>query len=144
MGESLPVATAVAVRDDRVVAVGSLESMRPWLDAYDHEISDIFKDKILLPGLIDNHLHPIMAAILLPMDFVTPHDWNLPGREVKAVRGRDAYLARLRELEAAKTDPNEALFAWGYHHLFHGKISRADLDAISSTSPIIAWSRTFH
>lgn len=144
MDESLPEATAVAVRDDRIVAVGSLESLQPWLDAYDHDVSDIFKDKILLPGFIDNHLHPIMAAILLPMEFVTPHDWNLPGRIVKGVRGRDAYLARIRELEGAMTDPNEALFAWGYHHLFHGEISRADLDAISSTRPIIAWHRSFH
>lgn len=144
MDPSMPVATAVAVRGDRIVAVGSLESLKPWLDAYDHEVVDTFKDKIVLPGFIDNHLHPIMAAMLLPMDFVTPHDWNLPGRSVKGVRGREAYLERLCELEREKVDPTLPLFAWGYHHLFHGDLSRADLDDISSTRPIIAWHRSFH
>ena len=33
MEPSLPEATAVAVRDGRIVEVGSLETLKPWLDA---------------------------------------------------------------------------------------------------------------
>jgi len=29
--------------------------------------------------------------------------------------------------------PKEILLTWGYHHIFHGKLTRADLDEISST-----------
>jgi predicted amidohydrolase YtcJ len=144
MEASLPVATAVAVGGDRIVAVGSLESMRPWLGSREHRVDRRFADKVLLPGLIEPHLHPYIAALLLPMAFVTPHDWQLPGREIEGVRGRAAYLARLRELEASSGPPDAWLWSWGYHHLFHGELSRADLDAISSTRPIIVWHRSFH
>ena len=32
MNPSLPLATVVAVSGDRIIEVGSLESLRPWLD----------------------------------------------------------------------------------------------------------------
>ena len=39
MEPSLPLASAVAVRGDRIVEVGSLETMRPWLDRHPHRLS---------------------------------------------------------------------------------------------------------
>jgi hypothetical protein len=96
-----------------------------------------------MPGFIDPHLHPYLAGILLPMEFITPHDWNLPGHRVEGVRGRQAYLGRLRAHEA-ELDDDEWLWTWGYHQLFHGELSRADLDAISTTRPILVWHRSFH
>lgn len=141
---SAPEATAVAVANGRIVAVGSLDSVRATLGERPHEVDRTLEARVLLPGFIDNHLHPSMAALLLPMEFATPYDWDLPGRKVVGVRGRAAYLARLRELEAGLEDPTTWLFAWGYHALFHGPLSRADLDAISGTRPVIAWHRSFH
>ena len=38
MDPSLPEATAIAVRDGRVIEVGSVESLDPWLSRHDHEI----------------------------------------------------------------------------------------------------------
>jgi predicted amidohydrolase YtcJ len=99
---------------------------------------------VLLPGLIDPHLHAYIAGLLLPMEFITPHDWSLPGKQSRSVRGHDAYLARLRRIEAAMETPDGWLDTWGFHHQFHGKLSRADLDAISSTRPILVWHRSFH
>ncbi len=144
MEPSLPEATAVAVEHGRIVAVGTLESLRPLLADRPHEVDETFAGKVLLPGLIDAHAHPILAGILLPMSFVTADDWHLPGREIAGVRGRDAYLARLRELEGTMKDSEAPLFVWGYDPLFHGDVARADLDAISTTRPIIAWHRDFH
>ena len=62
MDESQPVAEAVAVRDGHIVEVGSLASMKPWLDRYDHEVDDSFAGNVIMPGFIDPHLHPSMAA----------------------------------------------------------------------------------
>lgn len=42
------------------------------------------------------------------------------------------------------TDPNEILMTWGYHHNFHGAISREILDQISATRPILVWHRSCH
>jgi predicted amidohydrolase YtcJ len=144
MDGAVPEATAVAVAEGRIVAVGSLESLERALADRESVVDRSLADKVLLPGLIDNHLHPSMAALLLPMAFVTPYDWSLPSGEVKGVRGREAYLARLAELEASLGDPAQWLFTWGYHPYFHGELSRADLDGLSRTRPIVAWHRSFH
>lgn len=144
MDESLPRARAVAVADGRIVAVGSLESMSAWLDARDHEIDRRFADKVLVPGLIDNHLHPLMAAILLNTRWITPQRWSLPGREVEPTRGREAYLEKVAAEVAADANSSEPLVTWGYHELWHGVVRRADLDRISRHRPVILWQRSFH
>lgn len=144
MNDPMPEATAVAVSSGQIIEVGSLESLKPWLDAHDHEIDDRFKDKVLMPGFIDPHLHPSMAAVLLPMKFVTAMEWRLPWETVSPVITPDAFIARVAELHKEMADPAEPLFIWGYHQLWHGKIRRSDLDAISKTRPIVIWHRSFH
>ena len=67
MNPSQAVATAVAVRDGRILSVGSLESLQPWLKGNQVRVIETFKDKVILPGFIDNHIHPLLAAMLLPM-----------------------------------------------------------------------------
>ncbi|MFP6664607.1 MAG: amidohydrolase [Deltaproteobacteria bacterium] len=143
MDPSQPSATAVAIRGDRIVSVGDLESLKPWLDAHSWELDETYKDSVLLPGLIDPHLHPMMAALILPMEFATPLDWNLPGRTIRGIQGQEAYRARLAELAAA-AEPGEPLFVWGYLPSAHGPLTRADLDKITSERPLIAWHRSFH
>ena len=140
---SQPLATAVAVQAGRIVSLGSLEDLAPWLEGRETRIDRRFEGSVLIPGLIDNHLHPLLGALLLPMDFVTPDDWDLPDGKVKAVHGQDNYRARLRALEAS-TPPGQPLFSWGYHALFHGPIGRDALDAISTDRPIVVWHRSFH
>jgi predicted amidohydrolase YtcJ len=144
MNEALPEATAVAVVGGQIVEVGSLETLAPWLEAHDHEIDERFKDKVLLPGFIDPHLHPSMAAVLLPMKFITAMEWRLPWETIAPVTTHDAFLARLKELDGEMEDPDEPLFVWGYHQLWHGKIRRQELDQISKTRPIVVWHRSFH
>ena len=144
MNPPLPAATAVAVRDGLIVEVGSLESLEPWLDQHSCEIDERFADKIMLPGFIDPHLHPSMAAILLPMHFITAMEWRLPWQRIAPVRGHDAFAARLKELHHATEDPSEPMFAWGYHQRWHGEMSRAIMNDVSVERPIIVWHRSFH
>lgn len=145
MDESLPSATAVAVADGRIVAVGTLEGMQAWLDARAHVIDTRFRDKVLVPGLIDNHLHPIMAAILLGTHWITPHEWELNGQAIKRTRGKTQFLERVStSLAEDEGDANEPFITWGYHNLWHGIIRRSDLDRISTTRPIVLWQRSFH
>lgn len=136
-------ATAIAVRDGRIAALGSEQSIRQQFSGEDVQLDPRFADKVIMPGFIEPHLHPYIAAILLPMEFITPHDWELPGREVRGVRGREAYLERLREVEQG-LDESQWLWTWGYHHYFHGELSRRDLDAISPDRAIVVWHRSFH
>ena len=143
MDPNRPLARAVAVRDGRIAALGSLAEVQTSLGPGPHTVDARFEGQVLMPGLIDNHLHPSMAALLLPMRFATPFDWSLPDRKVRGIRDPEAWRARLRELESNEPE-GEWLFVWGYHGLFHGPISRADLDAISNSRPMVVWHRSFH
>jgi predicted amidohydrolase YtcJ len=58
MDDSLPYATAVAVSEGRILAVGTLESMAPWCEGREVQFNKQFEGNVLLPGLIDNHVHP--------------------------------------------------------------------------------------
>ena len=50
------------------------------------------KGSCLMPGFIDPHIHPSMAAVLLTTNFITPFDWNLPDRpKIKGVRTEQGY-----------------------------------------------------
>ena len=145
MDPSLPTATAVAVRDDRIVAVGTMETLQPWLEVWDYEIDDTFLDKVLLPGFIDPHLHPGLGASLLARnEIITPEDWALPSGLVKGVTDRAGYLARMQELVDRDPDSNQPFFTWGYNRFWHGLITRQDLDAISATRPIVVTQRSSH
>jgi predicted amidohydrolase YtcJ len=145
MERAQPEAIAVAVADGKITAVGNLDSVRQRLGDAKYLVDDRFKDKLLTPGFIDNHLHPLLVGgFVLQMKFITPFDWNLPSGRIKGVRGKDAYLARLQEIESGIEDPDEWLWTWGHHALFHGDVWREDLDKISATRPIIVWGRSFH
>lgn len=144
MNEAMPSAAAVVVADGLIVEVGTPDSIQPWLDAHPHTIDDTFADKVLMPGFIDPHLHPSMAALLMPMHFITALEWRLPDRVVPPIQGHGEYLAALTEAEAAMLDPSEPLMTWGYHDLWHGKVDRSMLNEISTVRPIIVWQRSFH
>ena len=138
-----PEATAVAVRDGIILGVGSLQDMQPWLRE-PYELVRDFETKVFLPGLIDPHLHPFMAAAMIMTDMITAFEWQLPWGTVKPVRGKEAYLTELRRIERTKSDPPEPLMTWGYHPFWHGTVVRTDLDAVSTSRPIVVWHRSAH
>ena len=143
MDESLPEATAIAVRGERIVEVGTLDSLRPWLRHHPHTIDDRFADRILIAGLIDPHIHPSLMAILLNCDWVPPEPWDLVDGHVPAAEGADEFLARVASLHAERPG-HEPLVVFGYHAQYHGTVERGELDAVSTERPIVVWQRSFH
>jgi len=143
MDPSLPEATAVAVRDGRIVEVGSLETLQPWLTRHPHTIDDSFAEATVIAGLIDPHLHPSLMAILLNCHWVPSEPWDLPAGRVEAAAGRDDFLARVGELHEARPG-DDPLAVFGYHAQYHGDVVRSDLDALSADRPVVLWQRSFH
>jgi len=84
MERSQAPATAVAVAGKRIVAVGSLDQVKRALGARPFTVDETFGSKVILPGFIDQHLHPILGALTLAVEVIAPEDWNLPGRTIKA------------------------------------------------------------
>ena len=142
-----PLATTVAFASGRIVAVGSLDEVRAALGDRPFESDDSFRDHVLVPGFIDPHVHPTLAATILPIEIVSAMEWTTPRGRTRAVRGREAFLARLRELDAQLRDagrPDDWLSVWGYHEPYHGALSRRDLDGVSDARPIFVWQRSVH
>ena len=120
MEKNQPEAAAVAIAGRRIVGVGSVAELTQQAGARRVHLDERFKDKIILPGLIDQHLHPVLGALTLATEVIATEDWSLPGRTIPAANTPEAYMARLRAAEKAMKSPNEPLISWGYHKLWHG------------------------
>lgn len=143
MNPDWPTGTAVAVRDGLILEVGSMESLQPWLKTDEHIINTSFKNQIIMPGLIDPHLHPVMAAVLLPMQFITALEWKFPWETVPATTTPEDYQKKLESYHAALA-PQQDFFSWGYHRHWHGHMGRPMLDGIFGDRPAVVWQRSFH
>jgi len=139
-----PKATAVAVIGDRILAVGSVEELKAAAGGQPFVIDETFADKVIVPGLIGQHEHPFLTALTMMSEIIAIEDWGLPSGTVPAAKNREAYRKRLLAANAKLKEPKELLFTWGYHQGFHGRLTRSDLDKISSTRPIIVWHRSCH
>ena len=143
MNPSRPLATHVAVRDGRIVAVGSFEEVGGSARA---TVDDRFREKVLLPGFVEGHSH-IMEGIMWSHPYVGAGDRRSPeGRLVEGLPDIDAIVARLQQAEAELTDPSTPLFAWGFDPLHIGghALTRRDLDRVSTTRPIMVIHASFH
>ncbi len=145
MDESLPVATAVAVADGRIVAVGSLDDMAPWREGRSVTVDERFAKQVLLPGLIDNHIHPFLGALLMPTEHIAPEPWRqADGTMRPAARTPEDYRRLLHERVAAHPDKGALFVSFGYQRALHGKVGRPELDAWFPDRPVLLMQRSFH
>ena len=146
MDPGWPTATAVAVRDGKILSVGSLADLQPWLKGHEIKLVETFKNKILMPGFIEAHGHPFLGGVLMSMPLLSHFDIANPyGEPFKGLETRQDALKKLKEYERAIADPNKLLIAWGFDSVaFGGHLSKRDLDKISSTRPIIVWDASEH
>jgi predicted amidohydrolase YtcJ len=148
MDPALPTASAVAVEKGRIVAVGSLDEVINTLGTREHVVDGAFVDSVLIAGLIDQHLHPVLGASTLTTEVIAPEDWILPHRIHRAANTPLEYDERLHHANvrlAQQGEPDDAwLFSWGFHKLWHGELDRARLDAIVGDRPTAIWQRSCH
>jgi predicted amidohydrolase YtcJ len=139
-----PSATAVAVLGDRILAVGSVDELKSAAGGQPYVVDETFVDKVITPGLIAQHDHPLLTGLTMVSEIIAIEDWVLPSGVVPAAKSPEEYRKRLAEADAKLKDPAALLVTWGYHPVFHGSLTRADLDRISSGRPIIVWHRSAH
>ncbi len=146
MDPSIPTASAVAVSDGRILSVGSLEDMKPWTDKYPTQINRQFTEKVIYPGFIEAHGHPLLAGIVYSHPVITPsplaRPWSAPFPGVANIQ---AVLDQLKKYSADIKDPSQTLLSWGYDEIVMGKVpDRQLLDQVSMTRPIIVWDNSGH
>lgn len=136
MNVNIPLATHVAVREGRILAVGTLEDVALWGD---YTLDDTFKDKVLMPGFIEAHSHAMEGGAwdkpFLGFFERTDPD-GVPAGGYKSIA---AVIDALKAMDAAIADPDQPLVCWGYDPIYYDnqRMVAADLDAVSATRPMM-------
>lgn len=147
MDPGWPTATAVAVRDGKILSVGSLEDLKPWLESAPHKIDRRLAEKILTPGMIEPHGHPVLGGtsltrpLLSYLPIPSPYGAPFPGIKTPA-----AAAAKLKEYVAQAKSPDETVLTWGYDVIAMGgkHLDKTILDKVSATQPILVWDASEH
>lgn len=130
--EHYPNATAIAVRDGKILALGSDAEMLALAHANTEKID--LQGRRVLPGLADAHIHFYEWAVLLRM---------LVLDDVKAL----AELPVRVQNAAAEADAGDWIVGQGWNQDdWDARIlpTRADLDKIAPHNPVILWRKDLH
>ncbi|ELZ28205.1 tim-barrel fold metal-dependent hydrolase [Halosimplex carlsbadense 2-9-1] len=130
-------AEALAVRDGRIVAVGSAFDVE-HLAGVETTVRDC-EGRVVLPGFIDAHTHlPMVGRRLVNADL------SAAGSPAEAV---DLLAARAAELEAEDGPDREWVLGFGYDESAWADdryLTAADLDEVSTDRPVAAVREDMH
>ncbi|MBO1109854.1 amidohydrolase [Plesiomonas shigelloides] len=143
MDPKKPRAEAIAVRDGKFIAVGSRDEVTAAAGS-DAVFNDTLKDKVVIAGFVEQHVHPVLAALTMNSKVISIEDWDAIDGFSPAVRDEKSYQERLKQALAEHKDKTKPFITWGYHHYFHGKMSRDKLNKLAPDFPVIVWHRSAH
>lgn len=148
MDPSWPEGTAVAVSDGKILSVGTLDSLEPFMSTARSVVVDrTFEEKILVPGFIDPHQHPFAGGMAMSLChtvayFDTPNPYGPP---IKGVKNKDELVTRLQHFAKTVEPLNDPILAWGYDSVAMGGHIDADfLDTISTSRGVAVWDCSMH
>jgi predicted amidohydrolase YtcJ len=128
---------ALAIRDGKIVYVGSNQGVAPFVGPT--TVSVDLKGKFLMPGLIDGHMHPLEAGRQLLQCSLNYESLTIAELQQRVQACLD---------HSASTDPNAWLevVSWFQESMRPAgvKTSRATLDVLKTTRPIIVRSSFGH
>jgi len=126
-----PRAEAVAVRDGRIVAVGSATEVRPLVGPRTRVVD--LAGRLLLPGFQDAHIHPIEAGV------------EQLGCDVRGADGREAVVETIRAYADARPELAWIVGSgWSMSDFPHGTPRREDLDTAVPDRPAFLPNRDGH
>lgn len=143
MNTNRPVATHVAIREGRILAVGSEEDVRAWGDV---EIDERFADKVLMPGFVEAHAHAMEGSIWRDI-YLGYFERTAPdGSKAGGFKTIDAIISHLKGIDAKMDDPEKPLVAWGLDPIYmdNVRLTLEHLDQISATRPVVIIHASLH
>ena len=135
MNNYRPEATHVAIRDGRILGVGSAEDLAGWGPM---TLDEQFADHVLMPGFVEGHCHAKEGG-MWDYPFVGYQDRRDPdGALWEGVTTMQAVVDRLRRISDDMPE-GETLFAWGFDPIYFDgvRMSLAEIDKVSSTRPVL-------
>lgn len=146
MDPGWPEATTVAVQNGTVISVGTFEDVRLSLGQRPFIVDETFIEKVLMPGFIETHGHPVTGAIGMTRPLLSwlpvaqPYGPDVPGLKTMA-----EVTEKLKEYVVRETDPEKTVLVWGYDVVAMGRhLDRKFLDEISTTQPLLVWDISEH
>ncbi|WP_455287153.1 amidohydrolase [Cupriavidus necator] len=143
MEAAQPEATHVAVRDGEILAAGGHADMAPWPDAVQ---VDTFRDKVLMPGLVEAHCH-LMEGAMWDAVYVGYFDRRDPdGRLWRGLRRLEQVIDRLASAACRLQYGDAPLLGWGFDPIYFGteRLSVRELDRVSASRPIVVMHASVH
>jgi predicted amidohydrolase YtcJ len=142
MNDSQPEATAVAIRDGKILGVGTQEEVQGWDP---DTITKKFSNKTILPGFIEAHAHSFLGH-LWEKPYVGYFDRTRPdGTVAPGSKSIDELVSRLQQIESEMKIPEQPLLAWGIESVYFDEPVTAEvLDRVSTTRPIFIAHLNFH
>jgi len=144
MDPSQPTVEAIAVREGKVLAAGSLDECTSWGP---HNIDTRFADHVLTPGMIEAHAHVFEGAFgLLPYAGWFPRH-RPDGSMAPGIKTYDALLDLLRQLDQESRGSREPIIVWGFDPIYfvdEERLTRDHLDRASMDRPIFVFHASAH
>ncbi len=141
INDDQPSAEAVAVRDGRILAVGSLADMA----AHQGDGTTAFDlaGRAMLPGFVDSHGHVVMGGLqALSANMLAP-----PDGEVTDIASLQATLTAWAAANAEAVENANMIIGFGYDNAQLAELrhpTRQDLDAVSTTIPVVIIHQSGH
>lgn len=130
MDPSRPAAQAVAVREGRIRAVGSLDELLGYPDCV---VDERYRHKVIVPGFVEAHAHAGSGGMWDGQVYVGYFDRTDPqGTVWPGCRDAQAILRRLREA-LEQLEPGAPLKAWGLDNIYFPdtRILARELDSVA-------------
>lgn len=147
MDPSQPVVEAVAVREGRILAAGSLDECASWGP---HSVDRTFDDHVLVPGMIEAHAHSLEGAFAT-LPYVGWFDRHRLEGTAAGTRTYDELIDRLRQLDedmnsegAGELDP---IVVGGFDPIYfteEERLTKDHLDQASMDRPIFVFHASAH
>lgn len=141
INDSQPKVEAVAVKDGRILAAGTLAD----ISAFKGETTEAFdlNGRTMLPGFVDSHGHVVMGGIqALSANLLAP-----PDGKVTDIASLQATLKAWAEKNAETVDKVKMIIGFGYDNAQLAELrhpTREDLDAVSTEVPIVIVHQSGH
>lgn len=141
INETQPTVEAVAVRDGRILAVGTLVELL----GHQGEATEMFDldGRAMLPGFVDSHGHVVMGGLqALSANLLAP-----PDGDVTDIASLQAALSTWVEANADAVEQVRMIIGFGYDNAQLAELrhpTRDDLDAVSTELPVLIVHQSGH
>ena len=141
MNDAQPTAEAVAVKDGRVLAVGTLEEIAAFEEAGTERFD--LEGRAMVPGFVDSHGHVVLGGLqALSANLLSPPDGT-----VTDIDSLLATISRWMQDNAETVDELQLIVGFGYDNAQLAELrhpTREDLDKVSEDVPIIVIHQSGH